>query len=74
MTGPAAGNSGSSGNSVAAVDSAHLRALILAERASIKLDRQAFLRMIAGRATADQVIADLVAMFTRADQPPQAVR
>jgi hypothetical protein len=61
------------GNSHAPVDHQHMRQLILAERASIKLDRQTFLRMIASGQTAEQVIADLVAMFTHiTDKPPTA--
>jgi hypothetical protein len=61
-------------NGAAPVDHQHMRQLILAERASIKLDRQTFLRMIASRQTAEQVIADLVAMFTHTDQPREAAR
>lgn len=42
----------------------HLRRMVLADRKAIKLDRAAFLQMLALRDTPEQVVADLVAMFT----------
>ena len=42
----------------------HLRRMVLSERKAIKLDRVAFLQLLALRDTPEQVVADLVAMFT----------
>lgn len=42
----------------------HLRALVLTDRRSIKLERAALLQILAQRDTPEQVVADLVAMFT----------
>jgi hypothetical protein len=41
-----------------------LRRMVLADRKAVKLDRAAFLQMLALRDTPEQVVADLVAMFT----------
>lgn len=68
MTTPPAGQQSPNG----AVPPEYWRRLVLAERASIKLDRQTFLRIIASHQDADQVVADLVAMFHHTDQPPVA--
>jgi hypothetical protein len=46
----------------------HLRALVLAERRSVKLERAALLRILAQRDTPEQVVADLVAMFTETSE------
>ena len=42
----------------------HLRRMVLSERKVVKLDRVAFLQLLALRDTPEQVVADLVAMFT----------
>jgi hypothetical protein len=42
----------------------HLRALVLADRKTVKLERATLLQILAQRDTPDQVVADLVAMFT----------
>lgn len=41
-----------------------LRRMVLSERKVVKLDRVAFLQLLALRDTSEQVVADLVAMFT----------
>jgi len=41
-----------------------LRRMVLSERKVVKLDRVAFLQLLALRDTPEQVVADLVAMFT----------
>lgn len=46
-----------------------LRRMVLADRKAVKLDRAAFLQMLALRDTPEQVVADLVAMFTNDVEP-----
>jgi hypothetical protein len=41
-----------------------LRQLVLADRKAVKLDRAVLLQILAQRDTPEQVVADLVAMFT----------
>lgn len=47
----------------------HLRTLVLAERRSVKLERATLLQILAQRDTPEQVVADLVAMFTNDVEP-----
>jgi hypothetical protein len=42
----------------------YLSGLILAKRKAVKLEREAFLQILAERDTPEQVVADIVAMFT----------
>jgi hypothetical protein len=46
-----------------------LRALVLADRKTVKLDRAVLLQILAQRDTPDQVVADLVSMFTNNGEP-----
>lgn len=46
-----------------------LRALVLADRKTVKLDRAVLLQILAQRDTPEQVVADLVAMFTNNAEP-----
>lgn len=44
-----------------------LRQLVLADKRAVKIERQALLQLLAQADTPEQVVADLVAMFSEAD-------
>lgn len=64
LVGPQTPSGPSSANSFNGNRVDYLSGLILAKRKVVKLEREAFLQILAERDTPEQVVADLVAMFT----------